>query len=282
MKNFFKQLGKAICYFLLYFGGQLLVSIGYIMLYSFKATLEATMNGGVPDVNAISIEAAEYLLKQQNNVVNISGIFTILFLVLFFLIRKKNVIKEVTAVKAPGKNYLIGVGVAFGYMLVINFGLQFLPESWLEAYGAQSNMLLEGSDLAIFVSTVIMAPLVEELIFRGLMLSRLRKGMSDWAAILISGFIFGLAHGQILWMSYTFIMGILLGLVAVKSESLLPSLALHMIFNLGGVVLTLLPGEIASTGLYIAMLAIGVVTTVALLVVLLKQKKAEKEIAQAA
>jgi len=282
MKNFFKQLGKAICYFLLYFGGQLLVSIGYIMLYSFKATLEATMNGGVPDVNAISIEAAEYLLKQQNNVVNISGIFTILFLVLFFLIRKKNVIKEVNAVKAPGKNYLIGVGVAFGYMLVINFGLQFLPESWLEAYGAQSNMLLEGSDLAIFVSTVIMAPLVEELIFRGLMLSRLRKGMSDWAAILISGFIFGLAHGQILWIAYTFVMGVIFGLVAVKSESMIPGLVMHMVFNFCGMTLPFLFSETVSAGFCVTMVVIGAIIMAVFLVLLFKQKKVEKDMVQAA
>jgi len=282
MKNFWKQLGKAICYFLLYFGVQNLVGFGYTFYYSFKASFEAAQSGGVPDVEAITLGSVEYLLKNQNNLVNISGIIIITFLILFFLIRKKNVLTEAKIAKTNGKYIFLGIGLGFGYMLTANFGLSLLPESWLEAYAAQSNMLLEGSDFAIILSTVIMAPVVEELIFRGLMLSRLRKGMSDWAAILVSALIFGLAHGQILWMSYTFIMGILLGLVAVKSESLLPSLALHMIFNLGGVVLTLLPGEIASTGLYIAMLVIGVVTTVALLVVLLKQKKTEKEIIQAA
>ncbi len=282
MKNFWKQLGKAICYFLLYYGGQIVVSVGYLVLYSFKASFEASMNGGMLDVDAISIAAAESLLKQQNNIIIISSIFTILFLLIFFLIRKKNVLTEASVVKARGKNYFYGVGLGFGYMLVLNFGLQFLPESWLEAYGAHSNILLEGSDFAIFVSTVIMAPVIEELIFRGLMLSRLRKGMSDWVAILVSALIFGLAHGQILWMAYTFVMGVVFALVAVKSESVLPSMVMHMVFNFCGMTLPFILSESISVGMCVALTVIGAIIMAVFLVLLLKQSKVEKDTVQAA
>ena len=278
MKRFWKQFGKAICYFLLYFGVQNILGIGYMVFYMFKASFEAAAGGGTPDVEAITLGATEYLLKNQNNLINISGVITIAFLVLFFLIRKKNLLKEARIVKTRGKYILLGIGLGISCVLTVEFGMALLPESWLEAYAAKSDMLLEGSGFAIILSTVIMAPLVEELIFRGLMLSRLRKAMSDWGAILLSALIFGVAHGQILWMVYTFVLGVIFGLVAVKSESILPTLALHMTFNFCGVVLPYLLGETISGGFCIAMLVIGVLATAALLVVLLKPKKAESDI----
>lgn len=281
MKKFWKQLGKAICYFLLYFGVQNILGIVYVVAYSFKESFEAAASGGTPDVEAIALGSMDYLLKNQNNLINISGVITIAFLVLFFLIRKKNLLTEARVVKTKGKYIFLGMGLGLSCMLTINFGMSLLPESWLEAYATRSNLLLEGSDLAIIVSTVIMAPLVEELIFRGLMLSRLRKGMSDWMAILLSALIFGLAHGQILWMVYTFVLGVVFGLVAVKSESILPTLALHMVFNLCGVILPALLGEAISGGLCIAMLIVGVLVTAALLVVLLKKNKVENDTVQA-
>ena len=92
MKKFWKQFGKAICYFLLYFGVQNILGIGYMVFYMFKASFEAAASGGTPDVEAITLGAVDYLLKSQNSIVNISSVITITFLVLFFLIRKKNLL----------------------------------------------------------------------------------------------------------------------------------------------------------------------------------------------
>lgn len=280
MKKFWKQLGKAICYFLLYFGVQNILGIVYVVAYSFKESFEAAASGGTPDVEAIALGSMDYLLKNQNNLINISGVITIAFLVLFFLIRKKNILKEVSMVKTKGKYILFGVGLALSLVVTVEFGMSLLPESWLEDYAAHSNWLLEGSGFAIFVSTVIMAPLIEELIFRGLMLSRLRKGMSDGVAILLSALIFGLAHGQIIWIIYAFVLGVILGLVAVKSESILPTMTLHMVFNFCGMVLPFILSESISAGVCIALAIIGALCTAALLVVLLKKNKAESDTVQ--
>lgn len=281
MKNFLKQLGKAICYFLLYFGVQNIIGFVYMMVYIIEATVKAAGEGG-PDVEAISLGAVEYLMQKQNSLVIISGIITILFLTVFFLIRRKNVLTESGVKKTQGKYIPIAIGLGVGYMLIINFGLCLLPESWLMAYSEQSSGLVEGSAAAIIVSTMIMAPFIEEIIFRGLMLSRLRKGMPDVVAVLICALIFGLAHGQILWMTYAFGLGIVLGLVAVKSDSVIPGLILHMVFNICGVVVPSLLGEVVAVEVCVVMVVIGVLLTAALLAILLRNKKPENEMTQTA
>lgn len=294
MKNFFKQLGKAICYFLLYIGVQNIIAFVYMMVYIVKETTRkageaaAAADLGLaasefePNVGEMLFGAIEYVMLHQNSLLIVSGIVTILFLILFFAIRKKNVVKEVCVKKTQGKNVLLAIGLGLSCMLVINFGLSLLPESWLMAYSQQSNMLVEGSTLAIIISTMVMAPLIEELIFRGLMLSRLRKAMPDWAAVLICALMFGLAHGQILWMTYTFALGVVMGLVAVKSESIIPSLVLHMVFNICGVIIPTLLAEVVTLELCIVMLVIGVLITGALLITLLKTDTAKNDTLQTA
>lgn len=294
MKNFFKQFGKAICYFLLYFGVQNIVGMVYMMIYIVGASAEAAgkaaaaadlgMAAGeiMPDVEAITLGAIDYMMQNQNGIVIISGIITILFLLLFFLIRKKNMLAEANVTKTLVKNVPIAVGLGIGMMLTINFGLALLPESWLVAYSRQSNMLVEGTTVAIIISTMIMAPLIEELIFRGLMLSRLRKAVPDAAAIVITSLIFGLAHGQILWMTYTFVLGVVLAIVAVKSDSVIPSIILHMVFNTCGIVIPTLLGEFISGAVCVALLVIGILITAVLLAVLLKGKKTGNDALQTA
>lgn len=55
--------------------------------------------------------------------------------------------------------------------------------------------------------------------------------MPAWLAVLLQGLVFGLIHGQVLWMIYATCFGILLGWVRVKTGSLRASMLLHIGFN---------------------------------------------------
>ncbi len=98
---------------------------------------------------------------------------------------------------------------------------------------------------ADLLSVAIFAPLVEELIFRGLVLSRLRKAMPAWLAVLLQGLVFGFVHGQLVWIVYATLFGLLLGYVRLRADSLKASILLHMGFNLSsffiGIVFYLAP-----------------------------------------
>lgn len=85
--------------------------------------------------------------------------------------------------------------------------------------------------LTLSFCTVIIAPLCEELIFRGFLLKPLRK-YGDLTAILVSAVIFALFHGNIDQLAYALISGVFLGIIVVRSNSILPSIILHSANNL--------------------------------------------------
>lgn len=85
------------------------------------------------------------------------------------------------------------------------------------------------------IATLILPPLVEETIFRGLILQYLRRGGASFiAANLIQAVLFGVFHMNLVQGIYTAVFGFLLGYLAWRYESLLAPMALHALFNFFG------------------------------------------------
>ncbi|MBQ8058105.1 MAG: CPBP family intramembrane metalloprotease [Ruminococcus sp.] len=95
-------------------------------------------------------------------------------------------------------------------------------------------------DIVLFYVTVAVLPaLVEEFAFRGVILGLLRK-YSDGLAVLVSGLMFGLMHGNFAQIPFALVVGLMLGFIAVKTNSLLPGIIIHFLNNGLSVTLTLL------------------------------------------
>lgn len=96
----------------------------------------------------------------------------------------------------------------------------------------QSHLKLSGGNPLInFIAVAVIAPLVEESFFRGLIYTRLKRGMPIIAAATISSLLFAVMHGEIIWMLITFFMGMMLIWVFEKIGSLLPCIIIHIINN---------------------------------------------------
>jgi uncharacterized protein len=88
--------------------------------------------------------------------------------------------------------------------------------------------------LAIFFITAsIAAPIFEEFIFRGFLLPSLTRYISVTKAILLSSFIFAIAHLSISEVLPLTTLGIILGIVYTRSRNLLASMLLHSLWNSG-------------------------------------------------
>lgn len=94
--------------------------------------------------------------------------------------------------------------------------------------------LIESSPLWItLIVAVIIGPIVEEFIFRKLMIERLaRYGAAT--AIFVSGFSFGLFHGNLYQFFYAAMLGILLAYITVKTGNWLYSVVMHVLINFFG------------------------------------------------
>lgn len=77
----------------------------------------------------------------------------------------------------------------------------------------------------------IIAPFVEELMFRGFLQTTLYRYMGRWRAILVSSFFFSLVHLNIYVFLQIFILGIMLAYVFDKTKSIVATITIHVIHN---------------------------------------------------
>ena len=78
---------------------------------------------------------------------------------------------------------------------------------------------------------VILAPLFEEIIYRGLII-KMVSPYSKSAAVLISALAFGLMHGNIPQAASAFCTGLIYAIIALKSGSIIPTMIIHSLNNL--------------------------------------------------
>ena len=100
-----------------------------------------------------------------------------------------------------------------------------------------------------FLFIGVLAPIFEELIYRKAIIDRLRR-YGDLPAILISGLIFGLIHGNFSQVFYSAAIGLVLGYVYVRTGNVLYTILLHATFNIvSGVYVTELIRRFGSSGI---------------------------------
>lgn len=86
--------------------------------------------------------------------------------------------------------------------------------------------------LVLIIATALIGPMVEELIFRGLLLNTLWKVFSFHKAIIISSLCFGLLHGNsVMTMTSATLMGIVLAYTYAINRNLMDSIIAHLIYN---------------------------------------------------
>jgi membrane protease YdiL (CAAX protease family) len=84
--------------------------------------------------------------------------------------------------------------------------------------------------IAFFLAVTLLAPAVEELTYRGMGIWLLRP-WGTVLAIVVTGLLFGLAHGLLVGLPILAFFGLVVGWLRVKTESIYPPIALHAAFN---------------------------------------------------
>ena len=81
------------------------------------------------------------------------------------------------------------------------------------------------------LSLCLLAPVIEEIYFRGILLSTIKLIIGPFWAVLLSSIYFSIIHLNILVSPTLFVLGITLGIIAILTKSVLPSIILHALFN---------------------------------------------------
>lgn len=140
--------------------------------------------------------------------------------------------------------FVMTIGVVWVTILLFNLVSADLAESyfnWLnsiELYETGPDTTLIQYSL-IFIGVAIFVPLVEEIIFRGIMIERLGTKYGYKVAVLLSSFIFGVLHLDVMG---AFIFGVVLSVIYLRTRSLLLPFLIHAANN-GAVVLLIFLGD---------------------------------------
>lgn len=163
---------------------------------------------------------------------------------------------------AIASNYVCNLFAA----ILGSVGIDTSVESTIESTNI-TELILE------LIITAILPALIEELIFRGIILGTLKK-YSQGLAILISGSLFALMHANLTQIPFAFPIGIALGYICIKTNSLLPGIIIHCINNANAVFLTYLENnevfsdsitEAIELGIFGLIAIVGVIAAVILL-----------------
>ncbi len=112
-------------------------------------------------------------------------------------------------------NAVVSLFESFGYNAYVDVNAE--PKSALDI-------------ILYYISFAVVPAFAEEFAFRGIVLGCIRKH-SESLAILISSIMFGLMHGNFMQIPFAFVVGLVLGFVTVKTNSLLPAIIIHFSNN---------------------------------------------------
>lgn len=174
-----------------------------------------------------------YFFKIKSNAILI--IYEALYILppIVVLLLKKAPLKALGIKRFAFAELMVGASFLFiAYIVIILHNLTLM--AFNIAPQGETIAGLFGQDINIWVvgaAVVIIAPIAEEVFFRGFVYAGLVDRFGWKKAVLFSALLFGAAHTQLVAFIPTFLMGLVLAYTYHRSKSILPSMLLHFAVN---------------------------------------------------
>ncbi len=130
---------------------------------------------------------------------------------------------------------ILGIFAAIFSSYLLGFVMPYFSQYSGEYLDTIDSLVRGGAVMILYV--VVLAPLIEEALFRYLIYNLARKFVNVWAAIVIQAVLFGLYHGNIIQITYAFLLGLLLGWIRKETDRFICCIAFHVLFNITGIIL---------------------------------------------
>lgn len=175
-------------------------------------------------------------------------------MLLIFFVCKINPVRQLRESAKPVKTPwmllpAIPVAMAFYFVGTYLAGIVTYLFSLAKLQPIPPNMLMEPKTTAGFVifciQVCVLAPLMEEFLFRGIILRRLLP-YGPGFAIFTSSLLFAMLHGNLLQIPFAFCVGLALGYFAYKMDSVWASIPLHALINATSTVMDVVTKQIGS------------------------------------
>ena len=233
---------------------------------------------------------------ELNMIVNILLSEALLIVPTFFmLLFGKEKVTEVLSIRKMKLSTVCGV-IAFTMaasplITLVNLASQLFVENTVTS---SSEQFLSLHPLLLVFFVGILAPVCEEVVFRGAIFSGFKKEGNIFKAVFASGLLFGLLHMNINQASYAFVIGVLLGFLVEATGSIFSSILFHVLVNSSNAIMMIISDSVLNAevmdnareivtmgtllnmmGVYLVLAVIGTTIAICLLVWMSKNEGRE-------
>ncbi|MCL1858131.1 MAG: CPBP family intramembrane metalloprotease [Oscillospiraceae bacterium] len=243
MGRFIKNIWKIICYPLMYIGIQVAVTFIYMIVFSIavglKIGIESSVTGEPFQMDNIYENIYDLIMSQMMIPVVISVFVTVL--IIFLILRKEWAAEKFwnfARFKISPFLLCISLGAALNVLTICIIAMIPIPPQPSpidEIVG--NNMIIDLLIISVFT------PVLEEIIFRGIVLKRLNKMMRRHTAVFLQALIFGIIHLNLLQGIYAFFLGVIIGYIYLWFDSIYVAIAVHCAYNATSLILFYIFGD---------------------------------------
>ncbi len=229
---------------------QFVIAFGLQMVYGVMLGIRIGMKYGKGDKNISGNIVSQIQNAMSQNVIYLIGVIGVIVcgIVFFFWYRSeikgevRGSLKSVFEGKSALRLLGLGMGCQFFITGILSL-LQWYFSNLFKDYVNQMKQLTEGNVIVVILLLVFIAPITEELVFRGVILHNASRYGSFLVANFLQAVLFGIYHLNIIQGIYAILMGFLLGWVYYKYKTIIASMFLHMIINTSSLIVALMPSN---------------------------------------
>lgn len=227
MIEYLKKLIKVLVLPILFGLGQIIIIFIFTLVFN-NNVYNSMKNSELENTYELYYESPTYIedLTQfiNDNTIWIILISAMIFLPLFIYKYKKQEIK---------KNYKIDKNLIYVIInsISITIFLNLLIIIFNNCFEIKTNLTNYKYLFTLLLSTGIIGPILEELLFRGIVFNKLKKFNKENISILLTTLLFAFLHSSLTTMIYAFIIGYISIKIYQKTNNLLISIIYHVISN---------------------------------------------------
>jgi len=214
------------------------LGFSFIILFAYVATQTGlTIGYVIYEYIPVTANEVEKLISNGNLIsicTSLSSIVCVSLILLFVGIRKNISVKEYLSIRnVSAKTWGIWIGIILIFIVISDsltylIGKPIVLEFMVSAYTTVKFLPF------LYLTLIIIAPINEELFFRGFLFEGIRKSrLGGYAAIGITSLVWSAIHLQynLYGIITIFIVGLIMGLCRLKTDSILVPIGMHMLGN---------------------------------------------------
>lgn len=221
--------------------GKYLKMVGNIILYLFIYFFLQAIFGGILGVAIAIIYSGNSVSVIQNIIMRYIFVSVVVaalvsIMIYFFILKGKGVSFkercEFHKVKSKDTLSIILLALSLG---ALSTSFIVLTQNTFKSYQEVSKNMAVGMESILgIIAVIILIPIFEEILFRGLIFNELKNNVNIIISVVLQAAIFAIAHGNIAQAIYAFFLGLMASLIYIWTKSIVSNMLLHITFNLSG------------------------------------------------